>query len=132
MNVESPFPTVLIVLDDDRLCDVLVRSLEDAGYAVLQASGTEDAIAIVRTHSRPIHLLVNDDNATSQAMAKKLKQYRRQMDVLSLNFSAKNRSTSIAVDHTLQQIREIVVPPNSMAESSETDKTAGRFLAKGA
>jgi hypothetical protein len=106
--------------------------LEDAGYAVLQASGTEDAIAIVRTHSRPIHLLVNDDNATSQAMAKKLKQYRRQMDVLSLNFSAKNRSTSIAVDHTLQQIREIVVPPNSMAESSETDKTAGRFLAKGA
>ena len=40
--------------------DLLSRFMRMRGYEVLEASGGEEALEIVRRHPRPIHLLVTD------------------------------------------------------------------------
>jgi CheY-like chemotaxis protein len=59
-------PTVLsdktvLVVDDDpdalQLCRVF---LEKAGFAVLPATGSSEALKICKTHTGPIHLLITD------------------------------------------------------------------------
>src|ERR1700739_1840867 len=81
------YPTILIVQQLRGVRSALVRNLQSQGYAVLEASGENEAVEIVRTHSRQIHLLVTDDSANSQISAATLKQYRPNMEVLSLSLS---------------------------------------------
>ena len=52
--------TILLV-DDDELVRTLVRkSLEQEGYAVLEARFTSEALLIARRHDGPIHMMVAD------------------------------------------------------------------------
>lgn len=130
MKCEKHFPTLLIVLEDGGLCSVLVGALQVEGYAALHASSKEEALGVVRTHSRHIHLLVTDDSVNSQALAAQLRQYRPQMDVLFLPLTARNGSWNpTAVDQALHQVRDIVVPP--VALENPRPQT-GRVLVKGA
>jgi CheY-like chemotaxis protein len=52
--------TVLVAEDDQRLGALIVKTLRDAGYTVLQAAHPEEALEIVRAHRAPIHLLLAD------------------------------------------------------------------------
>ena len=51
---------VLIVEDEDILRGVMRRSLEDAGYRVLEAGGATEALKLVRENNRSIDLLLTD------------------------------------------------------------------------
>jgi two-component system cell cycle sensor histidine kinase/response regulator CckA len=52
--------TILLVEDEDAVRDFAVRALTMRGYKVLDASGGEEALEIVREHDGPIDLLVSD------------------------------------------------------------------------
>lgn len=53
--------TTVLAVDDDpdalKLCSVF---LEKAGFSVLSATGSSEALKICKTHAGPIHLLITD------------------------------------------------------------------------
>jgi CheY-like chemotaxis protein len=51
---------ILVVDDDPSIRLVCVKSLTHAGYAVLEAAGSSEAMAIYGTAMEPIHLLLTD------------------------------------------------------------------------
>ena len=57
----APSDKTVLVVDDDpdalQLCRVF---LEKAGFAVLPAAGSSEALKICKTHTGPIHLLITD------------------------------------------------------------------------
>jgi len=52
--------TILLVEDEDAVRSFAARALKMRGYTVLEASGGEAALEIVRRHPEPIDLLVTD------------------------------------------------------------------------
>jgi signal transduction histidine kinase len=52
--------TILVAEDDDRVRDLVARSLVEAGYEVLVASNGAEALALASERKTPIHLLVTD------------------------------------------------------------------------
>jgi PAS domain S-box-containing protein len=52
--------TVLVVEDEASLRRVTRRTLESRGYAVLEAGGAEEALAILQSRGAPVDLLVTD------------------------------------------------------------------------
>jgi signal transduction histidine kinase/CheY-like chemotaxis protein len=52
--------TILLVEDEESLRTLTRTILEQNGYTVLEASGGEEALEIVRRHTRPIDLLLTD------------------------------------------------------------------------
>ncbi|MEQ1864674.1 MAG: ATP-binding protein [Micropepsaceae bacterium] len=52
--------TILLVEDEDAVRDFAVRALTMRGYRVLDASGGEEALDIVKDHDGPIDLLISD------------------------------------------------------------------------
>ncbi|MDE3197767.1 MAG: response regulator [Acidobacteriota bacterium] len=61
-RVASEFnaPTVLVVDDDDIVQATVCRALENAGYRVLSASGSREALEIARAEKSPIAVAVLD------------------------------------------------------------------------
>ncbi|HQF40586.1 MAG TPA: ATP-binding protein, partial [Opitutaceae bacterium] len=61
---EHPIPvgteTVLLAEDDDQLRHLVQAALERQGYKVLAAATGDDALAALRRHAGPVHLLVTD------------------------------------------------------------------------
>jgi len=57
---DGPSGTVLLVEDSDVVRDVVANMLESGGLTVLQASGGEEALALVRRGDTPIDLLLTD------------------------------------------------------------------------
>jgi CheY-like chemotaxis protein len=108
------FPTVLIVLGDSALRNTLFRTLRSQGYAVLEAVDEPAALAIIRTHSRHIHVLVTDDSANSRHMAAVLKQYRPYMQIVFMTLTSDDSSQDPkALALTLDRIREVLGPPRN-------------------
>ena len=51
--------TILVVDDDLGVCQIVAEYLTDSGYAVLQASGCEDALATLALHPETALLLTD-------------------------------------------------------------------------
>ena len=52
--------TILIVDDDPSALLVSTKPLRDAGYTVLQAPGSAEALKLYAEHPSPIHLVIAD------------------------------------------------------------------------
>jgi CheY-like chemotaxis protein len=52
--------TILLAEDDTALREMIREILAEAGYAVLEAGSLEEALAAVRSHPGPIHLMLTD------------------------------------------------------------------------
>ncbi len=52
--------TILIVDDDPTTLLLAAKPLQDAGYTVLKAPGSAEALKLYAEHSAPIHLIVTD------------------------------------------------------------------------
>jgi CheY-like chemotaxis protein len=76
------YPTVIVTEENNDSREVLVDALRREGYLVLEAHNSPSALDIVRTHSRPIHLLLINENADHRILAHELQEYRREMNVL--------------------------------------------------
>ncbi|MDP1767187.1 MAG: response regulator [Nitrospirota bacterium] len=56
----SASPTILVVDDDLALTKLCKRILEEAGFTVLHADGSSDALKLCTQHEGPIDLLLTD------------------------------------------------------------------------
>jgi len=56
----TPAETILVVDDDPNVLSVAVDILEMARYTVLSTVDPRLALPLVRTHAKPIHLLLTD------------------------------------------------------------------------
>ncbi len=80
--------TILLVEDEDMVCDLACRVLLESGYSVLVAHNPGDAIKICERHGGPIHLMVSDvvmPNMNGRDLAKKLASIRPEMKVLYIS-----------------------------------------------
>ena len=55
-----PVWTILLVEDEALVREITRHVLETAGYLVLEASGPEQALELLRRHEGPVHLLLTD------------------------------------------------------------------------
>jgi two-component system cell cycle sensor histidine kinase/response regulator CckA len=101
--------TLLIVEDDELVCETLRRALRDAGYTVLAATDSERALSLAAEHAAPIELLITDivmPKLTGRQLAERLTVLRPGLKVLFVS----------------GYLEQIVVPDGA--------DTSTRFLAK--
>ena len=111
------FPTILVVRETQELLDYLVLRLQYKGYIVLSALDAANALEVVRTHSRTIHLLVTDEGLSARAMAERLKRYAPRLEVLFL--TSRGTGNPMALEMCISRICEALEPPRSTSTSSE-------------
>ncbi|MEO8594929.1 MAG: hypothetical protein ABI759_16535 [Candidatus Solibacter sp.] len=63
--------------------------LQRDGYLVLESRDEDEAMDIIRLHSRPIHLMLIDESAYGRELAARLNQYRPQMQVVFVDWDAR-------------------------------------------
>lgn len=56
----APHSTILIVDDDPSTILMATNQLQHAGYTVLQAPGSAEALRLYSEHPQPIHLILTD------------------------------------------------------------------------
>jgi hypothetical protein len=109
------FPTVLVVGNDDRV-GILIQSLQHDGYSVLVASNPDDAVRVVRTHSRQIHMLVVHDSANAPNLVELLEPFR--LGVIPALYISGYCSDALA------DVREHVKPPTPRQTLTQKDQAA--------
>jgi two-component system, cell cycle sensor histidine kinase and response regulator CckA len=80
--------TILLVEDEEAVRSFAARALRMRGYNVLEASGGEDALEIVRKASAPIHLLITDvvmPNMDGPTLVRAVRRVRPQMPVIFMS-----------------------------------------------
>lgn len=60
MDTAGTSPTILIVDDESAIVSLCARVLEGAGFIVLQADGSSEALKLCTQHQGPIDLLLTD------------------------------------------------------------------------
>jgi two-component system, cell cycle sensor histidine kinase and response regulator CckA len=80
--------TILLVEDEEAVRSFAARALRMRGYNVLEASGGEEALEIVRAAQAPIHLLVTDvvmPNMDGPTLVRNVKRIRPEMAVIFMS-----------------------------------------------
>ena len=80
--------TILLVEDEEAVRSFAARALRMRGYEVLEASGGEEALEIVKHHPSTIHLLVTDvvmPNMDGPTLVRAVKKLRPDMAVIFMS-----------------------------------------------
>jgi two-component system cell cycle sensor histidine kinase/response regulator CckA len=80
--------TILLVEDEEAVRSFAARALKLRGYHVLEASGGEEALELVRRHEGAIHLLITDvvmPNMDGPTLVRALKRMRPDMSVIFMS-----------------------------------------------
>jgi len=80
--------TILLVEDEDAVRSFAARALRMRGYEVLEASGGEEALDIVRSRKETIHLLITDvvmPNMDGPTLVREVKRLRPSMAVIFMS-----------------------------------------------
>ncbi|MEI9887237.1 MAG: ATP-binding protein [Rhizomicrobium sp.] len=80
--------TILLVEDEEAVRSFAARALKMRGYSVLEASGGEEALEIVKTSKVPIHLLITDvvmPNMDGPTLVRAVKRIKPEMAVIFMS-----------------------------------------------
>ncbi len=80
--------TILLVEDEEAVRSFAARALKMRGYSVLEASGGEEALEIVKTAKAPIHLLITDvvmPNMDGPTLVRAVKRIKPEMAVIFMS-----------------------------------------------
>ena len=80
--------TILLVEDEEAVRSFAARALKMRGYSVLEASGGEEALEIVKNARAPIHLLITDvvmPNMDGPTLVRAVKRIRPEMAVIFMS-----------------------------------------------
>ena len=91
-------PTVLVARNDDGSDDLLVDRLQRENYNVLEADSAH-VLDVVKTHSRPIHLLLMGESLNDQVPM--LKDLRSELQVVFI-------SKPVNADGVLAIVRQLL------------------------
>jgi DNA-binding response OmpR family regulator len=80
-NIDD-FPTVLIAELEETVSSALCTSLQNEGINVLVTHDWTTTFDLIRSHSRPIHLLLTNVSRAKPDLAEMLKPYRTELRVL--------------------------------------------------
>lgn len=75
-------PTILVM---HQLRVTFIDALRHEGYFVLEAFNQDEALSIIRMHSRPIHVLVKGVSTEWPTLAALLRAYRPRTEVVSVS-----------------------------------------------
>jgi two-component system, response regulator PdtaR len=75
LTAQNAFRTVLVVDDEALIRMIAVETLEDAGYQVLEAANSEDAIEVLRGHAERVNVLMTDVHMPGEKNGVALVQY---------------------------------------------------------
>ena len=85
---EAPQGTEMLLLVEDEVRGLTSRSLRDHGYKVLETCRGSEALALAKSHSDPIHLLLTDmvmPGLSGRELAEQLSPLRPDMKVLYMS-----------------------------------------------
>jgi two-component system, cell cycle sensor histidine kinase and response regulator CckA len=80
--------TILLVEDEEAVRSFAARALKLRGYQVLEASGGEEALELVRRHAATIHLLITDvvmPNMDGPTLVRAVRRLRPDMAVIFMS-----------------------------------------------
>jgi two-component system cell cycle sensor histidine kinase/response regulator CckA len=80
--------TILLVEDEEAVRSFAARALRMRGYNVIEASGGEDALEVVRAAAAPIHLLITDvvmPNMDGPTLVRAVRRIRPEMAVIFMS-----------------------------------------------
>jgi PAS domain S-box-containing protein len=80
--------TILLVEDEEAVRSFAARALKMRGYSVLEASGGEEALEIVKSAKQPIHLLITDvvmPNMDGPTLVRNVKRIKPDMAVIFMS-----------------------------------------------
>ena len=98
------FPTILVVGNEKSLA-CLIEKLRFHGYLVLVATSFDDAMQVVKIHSRPIHVLVTDGSAGALDWTKIVQPFRLD-EIPVVRVPGKPD-----IGRALEEVRQLVQPP---------------------
>jgi len=103
--------TVLLVEDEIEVRGVAQKLLQSAGYTVLAASDSEEALRLCAQHAGPIHLLLTDvvmPGMSGPALASRLEAMRPAMKVMYMSMSGYTEDA--IVHHDLLDPGTVILP----------------------
>jgi signal transduction histidine kinase/ActR/RegA family two-component response regulator len=80
--------TILLVEDEEAVRSFAARALKMRGYSVLEASGGEEALEIVKSAKAPIHLLITDvvmPNMDGPTLVRNVKRLKPEIAVIFMS-----------------------------------------------
>jgi two-component system, cell cycle sensor histidine kinase and response regulator CckA len=80
--------TILLVEDEEAVRSFAARALKLRGYSVIEASGGEEALEIVKSAKAPIHLLITDvvmPNMDGPTLVRAVKRIKPEMAVIFMS-----------------------------------------------
>jgi CheY-like chemotaxis protein len=97
MTAPLPRRTVLVVDDEALIRMIAVETLEDAGYQVLEAANSQEAIEVLLSHAERINVLMTDVNMPGETNGIGLVRYveRNHPHIRSLIVSGKARGEDV-------------------------------------
>ena len=105
------FPTVMVAELEDPVRSTLLLNLRKEGIHVLDAQGWTSAFNLIRSHSRPIHLLLTNMRRARLNLAETLKPYRPELRVLFVaQYPSEILPNVLHPDAALAKIREFFKP----------------------
>jgi|SRR5579883_2054622 len=121
MTATAGIATILFVRCNGR-AEALVRNLQQQGYLLLHAADAAEAIEIARVHSRPIHIMIAEENVDSRSLAATLKLYRPQMRVLFLTqFTSSDKPDLANPETAMAKVRDLLLPFHLGPKSEERE-----------
>lgn len=119
---QEAFPTILIAADAGSR-HALARSLRLDGYLVFEASDEAEALFLVVSQSRPIHVLLADANIEGRKLARTLKLYRREMQEIFVTLNPKQSlSDGLNPEVAVARIRERLKVPGQIAADARANR----------
>jgi two-component system cell cycle sensor histidine kinase/response regulator CckA len=102
--------TILIAEDDAAVRKVIVRTMENLGYHILQAGNGIEAVQVAMNYKDTIHMLLTDTvmpKLNGLELAKELKKDRPQMRVLFMSgYPREILSSEVPVDESINLIQK--------------------------
>lgn len=120
---QDPFPTVL-VFAEDALLRALVENLTLQGYLVLPARNGAEALELVISQSKRIHILIADVTIGGHELARTLKLYRPDMQNLFISVHVQASSDVLDLRATLMKVRQLLNPVKDLAEDAHWSRRA--------
>jgi hypothetical protein len=115
------FPTVLVA-ELDGVSPALANDLRNAGYNVLEAHDWTSAVSFIKTHSRPIHVLLT--NVDRDAVdAAEIGKFRRDLHVLFISHSPPNRGNDdLDPASALMAVKELLRSHATAGSTSDNNR----------